>query len=81
VEIIGALVVPTFCAGKVRFVGESMTPVRPFPVRLTVCGLPVALSETVRVPVKVPVAVGLKVTEIRQFFPAFTVVPQVFVWL
>ena len=62
-------------------VGDRVTPVRPLPVRLTVCGLLVALSVTVSVPVNVPVAVGLKVTEIVQFFPAFTVVPQVLVWL
>lgn len=36
----------------------------PFPERLTVCGLPAALSAIVRVPVLLPDAVGVNVTEI-----------------
>ena len=50
------------------------------PVRLTICGLPVALSVTVIVPGWLPVAVGVKVTLIVQFAPAATDVPQVLVW-
>ena len=38
-----------------------------------------ALSVIVRVPVRVPVAVGLKVTEMLQLAPAATLVPQVLV--
>jgi hypothetical protein len=38
------------------------------------------LSEILRVPVLIPAAVGLKVTEIVQLAPALTVVPQVLVW-
>ena len=34
------------------------------PERLTVCGLPAALSAIVRVPVLLPTAVGVNVTEI-----------------
>ena len=49
------------------------------PVRLTVCGLPVALSVTVIVPGCVPVAVGVNVTLIVQLAPAATEVPQVLV--
>ncbi len=37
------------------------------------------MSVTVTVPLRVPVAVGLKVTEIVQLAPAATLVPQVFV--
>ena len=33
----------------------------PVPVKLTVCELPLALSETARVAVRVPVAVGVRV--------------------
>ena len=36
----------------------------PFPVRLTVCGLFAALSVMVSVPVRLPVAEGVNVTEI-----------------
>src|SRR5207302_5400425 len=53
--------------------------VAPEPVRLTVCGLPEALSVIVIAPVLVPVAVGVNVTLIVQFAPAPTEVPQVFV--
>jgi hypothetical protein len=51
----------------------------PVPVRLTVCGLPVALSVIVTKPLRVPAVVGVKVTLIMQFEPGLTVVPQVFV--
>jgi hypothetical protein len=44
-------------------VGEvSVKAARPVPVSATLCGLPVALSEMLKVPLRVPVAVGLKVT-------------------
>src|SRR5581483_2501387 len=49
------------------------------PVRLIVCGLPVALSLIVSVPVRLPVDVGVKSTEIWQFAPAARLVPQLFV--
>src|SRR5947199_330650 len=49
----------------------------PEPVRVTLCGLPVALSVILRVPVRVPVAVGFKVTLIVHVPPAATVAPQV----
>lgn len=52
---------------------------RPVPVKLAVCGLPVALSITVRVPVRVPLAVGLNRTLIVQLCPAVREVPQVLV--
>ena len=52
----------------------------PVPVRVTVCGLPVALSVTVMVPGWLPVAVGVKVTVMVQLAPAATEVPQVLVW-
>ena len=52
----------------------------PFPVRATDWGLSLALSVIVIAPVRVPVVVGLKVTEIMQFPPAATELPQVLVW-
>ena len=44
------------------------------PDRLAVCGLPGALSEMDKVPVREPSAVGVKVTEIVQLAPAANVV-------
>jgi hypothetical protein len=43
------------------------------------CGLSVALSEIPIVPVRVPDAVGAKVTEMVHFPPAATDPPQLFV--
>jgi hypothetical protein len=51
----------------------------PVPVRLAVCGLPIALSATVNDPVLVPVAVGVKTTLIVQLVLAARLVPQVVV--
>jgi hypothetical protein len=78
-----------FCAGlvvliswlaNVRLVGESvMAAVAPVPLRLTLCGLPLALSVIVMAPVRVPVAVGVNVTLIVQLPLAATDAPQVFV--
>ena len=53
--------------------------IRPVPDRVTVCGLPVALSVTVIVPGWLPVAVGVKVTLMEQLAPAATEAPQVLV--
>jgi hypothetical protein len=50
------------------------------PVRLTICGLPEALSVMLTVPVRVPVAVGLNVTLITQFPAAAKELPHVLVW-
>ena len=52
----------------------------PVPVRLTVCGLPVALSVIVTAAVRAPLAAGVNVTLIVQFAPAPTELPQVLVW-
>jgi hypothetical protein len=51
----------------------------PVPVRETVCGLPVALSVIETFAVRVPAAVGVKVTLIVQLALAFTLPPQVLV--
>ena len=49
-------------------------PVRvPVPDRLTVCGLVLALSVTLRVPVRVPRFVGVNATEIVQLAAAANV--------
>lgn len=49
------------------------------PVSDTVCGLLFALSVIVRVPVRLPVVVGVNVTLTVQFPPAAIDVPHVFV--
>lgn len=65
---------------KVKLVGARLTAGSPpVPVRLTVCGLAPALSVMVSAPVRVPVAVGVKVTLIMQFAPAATLAPQLLV--
>jgi hypothetical protein len=51
----------------------------PVPVSGTVCGLPAALSVIETEAVRMPFAVGVKVTLMVQFAPAATLVPHVFV--
>ena len=51
----------------------------PVPVKLTVCGLPAALSAMLTVAVRFPGAVGVNVTLIVQLALAATEVPQVLV--
>jgi hypothetical protein len=51
----------------------------PVPPRLTVCGLPVALSVMEIVPVSAPSAVGVNVTLMAQFAPAARLEPQLLV--
>ena len=79
-----ALVVPTTWLPKLRLVVERVAAgpvvVAPVPLRLTVCGLPAALSVIERVPERVPVAVGVKVTLMVQLAAAATEAPQVLVW-
>ena len=66
---------------KVRLVGAKlMLDAAPVPVRLTVCGLPVALSVTVIAPGRLPVTVGVNVTLMEQLAPAAREAPQVLVW-
>ena len=49
------------------------------PLSATVCGFSAGSSEMLSVPDFVPAVPGLKVTEIVQFAPASSVVPQVLV--
>jgi len=50
------------------------------PVRLTLCGLPVALSVMARAAARPPAAEGVKVTLMVQLAPAATLDPQLLVW-
>ena len=61
-------------AVRLRAVGAT-----PVPVRLMVCGLLVAVSLMVTVPVSVPEVVGVKSTLIWQLAPAARLDPQLFV--
>lgn len=62
--------------GEALAVGLALAPV---PERLTLCGLPVALSVKVRAAVCAPLAAGLKDTLTVQLAPAATLEPQVLV--
>ena len=52
----------------------------PVPIRVTVCGLPGALSLIVKVPTLAPPAVGSKKTPIAQLEPAARLLPQELSW-
>ena len=81
VTLWAALVVPTTWLAKVRLAGDSPAAgAIPLPLRAAVCGLSLALSVTDRVPLRVPVAVGVKLTLILQLAPAARLAPQLLVW-
>lgn len=61
VTVFAALVVPTASFPNVRLVGLRVTTV-PIPLTVTFWGLPPPLSLTLNVPVRVPIAVGVKNT-------------------
>ena len=87
VTVCGVLVVPRDWLPKARLVGERPSTgavgvaavSAPFPERLTVCGLPRALSVMLTEAVRLPLAEGVKVTLIVQLAPAATELPQVLV--
>jgi hypothetical protein len=76
---IGLLVVPTVRLAKVTVAGDRVTGKIPVPEVEIICGLLVALSVIVTVPLTAPVAAGVKLTEMVHFFPAPTELPQVLV--
>ena len=80
VTVCAVLVVPTDWLPKVRLVAVRLTTgAVPVPVRLTVCGLPLALSVMLTEAVRVPGAVGVNLTLIVQLPPAATELPHVLV--
>ena len=80
VTVCAVLVVPTGWFPKARLVEERLTTAAvPVPERLTVCGLPLALSVMLTEAVRLPLAEGVKVTLIVQLAPAATELPQVLV--
>jgi hypothetical protein len=67
--------VPTVWLLKVRLEGETEAAgATPVPLKLTVCGLPLALSLMESDALRVPTAIGVNVTLIVQVFP--DVLPQ-----
>jgi hypothetical protein len=85
VMVCAPLAVATFWLGKTTVLGATAaagTPA-PVPVKFTVCVVPdtlLALSVIVIIAVRVPVAAGVKVTEMAQLEPAAKLSPQLFVW-
>jgi hypothetical protein len=78
VNVFAALVVLTNCGAKVNLAGIRPIPLPaiPMPVRTAVCGLLLALLLTINCPVRVPVAVGAKVTPIVHWLPLARLVPH-----
>ena len=63
---------------KARLVAERLTRAAvPVPERLTVCGLPLALSVMLTEAVRLPLAEGVKVTLMVQLAAAATELPHV----
>lgn len=80
VSVTEAVEEPTVCEPKVIDVGANrVAPAVPVPVRLTVWGLPEALSVIERVPFLFPTAVGVKVTLNVQLAFTARAAPQVVV--
>jgi hypothetical protein len=80
VTVCAVLVTSTDWLPKARLVGERLTRAAvPVPERLTVCGLPVALSVRVTAALRVPLAAGVNLTLIVQLAPPATELPQVLV--
>ena len=72
---------PTTWPAKVRLPGETLAAdAVPVPERLTLWGLPLALSAMLSEAVRLPLAEGVKVTLIVQLPPAATEVPQLLLW-
>ena len=76
VTVFAALITSMATAPKLKLVGESFAVV-PMPLSGTCCGLPAALSVTLRAALRVPFAVGLNVTLIVQLAPAARELPHV----
>jgi hypothetical protein len=76
VTVLAALVVPTVTEPKLKLLGVSSAVV-PVPLSGTCCGLPAALSVTVKFALRAPVVDGLNVKLTVQFAAAASELPQV----
>jgi hypothetical protein len=82
VTVRGGVVIVRFSWPNERLYGERVTGTAiPDPVRLTLWGLPLALSVTVSDAVRVPAADGVNVTPIMQPSCATRALPQLLVWV
>jgi hypothetical protein len=80
VTLCAALIVPTGWRPKARVEAERLTTEAvPVPVRLTICGLPGALSLMLTAAVRLPTPEGVNVTLIVQLAPAPSGLTQVLV--
>ena len=80
VTVCEGLLVKTTVVGNVSVVGESVSKgSTPVPLKDAVCGLPGALSVTLREAVREPVVEGVKVTLMVQLAPADNEAGQLFV--
>lgn len=70
VTVLAELVALTTTEPKFKLLDDTATGALPFPLRFTVCGLVLASSVNVNVPVAVPSACGPNVTPTVQFAPA-----------
>src|SRR5450631_440008 len=79
VTVCAVLLEPTTWEANVRAAGARVIAagLTPLPVRAILCGEPLAESAISSWALRVPVAVGVKVTETVQLTPAASVVPQV----
>jgi len=82
VTVCAELVVLTTWLPKAMAAGFSLTagPFTPVPERLTICGLPSALSATDSAATRGRAAVGVKVMETVQLAPPLRLTPQVLFW-
>lgn len=81
VTIWALLLEPTSWLENVRLAGDQdAVGVVPFPESVAEGAALVKSPDTVRTPLRVPCAVGAKVTVMMQFDPGATEVPQLFVW-
>jgi hypothetical protein len=71
------LVEPTAVVLKLKELADSVTGEVPVPLRLTVCGLLIALSVKINVPATAPGTAGVKVTPTEQLAPAARADPHV----
>ena len=79
-SVSGALEVETVCPVKLRLVVDKLTTGgRPVPLSDTDWGLLTALSQKYSAPIRLPPAVGVKVTLTVQLAPAATELPQLLV--
>ena len=74
-----ALVIATAWLPNDKLAGETVACTTPVPDKAAFCGLLLALSVIVSVPVRLPVPVGVKITLIVHFVPAARETPHVVV--